>query len=146
MTEESRSGVGRRPRPVVLSNRDYDFFYEGLAERKLLAQQCGGCGTLRNPPGPSCPECHSLDWTPCEMPATGVIYSFTIHRHPPLPDYDTPHPVALVEFDNGLRFVAPVTGIPIEEIRIGMPVNVAFRLVGDMPGLAFAPAFAVSGE
>ena len=127
-------------RPVVLSNRDYDFFYEGLRNKRLLIQKCANCGHMRNPPGPMCPECNSLEWNAVDTPSHGTIYSFTIHRYPPLPDYETPHPVALVELAKGIRYVAPLADVPLEAIKIGMPVKVDFNFVGDMASFRFIPA------
>jgi hypothetical protein len=34
------------------SNRDFDFFYKGLEDGQLLAQQCQTCSTLRSLPSP----------------------------------------------------------------------------------------------
>src|SRR5215831_6873149 len=42
-------------RPVV--SPDTAFFWEGTARHELRIQRCGGCGTLRHPPGPMCPVC-----------------------------------------------------------------------------------------
>lgn len=125
--------------PAILTNRDYDFFYDGLKEQRLLVQQCDSCHEFRNPPGPMCPECNSFDWTARDMPSSGTVFSFTIHRHPPLPDYDTPHPIGLVEFANGVRFVAPLAGIAPDDVRIGLPVEVQFRQVGSAASFAFVP-------
>ena len=108
------------------SNRDYDFFYEGLVDRKILIQQCASCQKLRQPPEPMCPHCHSLEWKTQAMSGSGTIYSYVVHRHPPLPGFNMPHPVGLIELDEGVRVVAALDPIPIEEIKIGMPVTAEF--------------------
>ena len=51
---------GGRPRPSI--NQDVAFFWEGVAEGKLLIQRCLKCQALRHPPGPGCPKCSSLEW------------------------------------------------------------------------------------
>src|SRR5262245_464850 len=108
------------------SNRDYDFFYEGLVDRKILIQQCASCQKLRQPPEPMCPDCHSLEWKTRAMSGSGKIYSYVVHRHPPLPGFQMPHPVGLIELDEGVRVVAALDPIPIDEIKIGMPVTAEF--------------------
>jgi hypothetical protein len=127
------------------SNRDYDFFYEGLEQGRLLIQQCAKCNLLRHPPGPMCPHCHSLDKTAREMSGRGTVYSFVVHRYPPLPGFDMPHPVAVVELEEGVRVVAGMDGTPIERIEIGMPVVADFHRRGQVATLRFGPT-ATTGE
>jgi uncharacterized OB-fold protein len=108
------------------SNRDFDFFYTGLERGELLVQKCNGCGELRNPPSPACPHCRSLDWTAVAMSGRGSIYSYVIHHSPPLPSFKTPHPIALAELDEGVRFLAAMDGTPPEAIAIGARVVAEF--------------------
>ena len=53
---------------------DTEFFWDGLREHKLLIQRCAGCGQLRHPPRPMCPNCRSLDWNTIESSGRGAIY------------------------------------------------------------------------
>lgn len=122
------------------SNRDYDFFYTGLEEGKLLVQRCASCGTLRNPPSPACPDCQSLAWQATPMSGRGSVFSYVVHYHPPLPGFDNPHPVVLVELEEGIRFVGAIAGIAVEDIRIGMPVAIEFQRRGDIATFRFRPA------
>jgi len=121
------------------SNKDYDFFYEGLAGGKLLLQKCAKCGVLRNPPGPMCPRCRSLEWTTLSSKGTGTIHSYIIHYHPPLPGFDTPHPVAVVDLDDGVRMLGAVHGVKPDKIRIGMKVKSAFGQRRGLDAFWFAP-------
>jgi len=106
------------------AGRDFAFFFEGLAEGRLLVQRCHGCGTLRNPPGPMCGECGSLGWVPVDVQPHGTVFSYTVHRHPPIPPFATPHVVALVDMADGFRLLGPVSGIAPEDMTIGLPVRV----------------------
>jgi hypothetical protein len=126
--------------PVHCSNRDFDFFYQGLEQRRLLVQQCARCGTLRNPPGPCCPACRSLDWKPVELRGTGTVFSHTVHHHPPLDGFEVPHPIVLVETDEGIRIVGPMDGAQTEP-RIGMRVRVEFLRRGAVASFRFGPDF-----
>jgi uncharacterized OB-fold protein len=116
-------------------SRDYQFFMDGLNQHALLVQRCSSCGTVRHPPGPVCPECHSLAWTAEALKGTGTVYSYIVHYHPPIPPYDAPHPVVLVDMDEGVRVLAALEHCPIDRIEIGMRVRAHFVEVG--PNLTF---------
>ncbi|MET0371726.1 MAG: Zn-ribbon domain-containing OB-fold protein [Sphingobium sp.] len=122
---------------AACSNRDYDFFYEGLEEARLLIQRCDDCGTLRNPPMPMCPACRSVGWTGTPMRGTGTIHSYTVHHHPPLPDFPVPHPVALIELDEGVRFLGAMDSTEPEDVKIGARVEAEFLRRGDFASLRF---------
>jgi uncharacterized OB-fold protein len=122
------------------SNRDYDFYYDGMEKQQLLMQRCDKCNKLRSPPGPMCPDCHSVDWTAEPMSGKGKIFTYTVHYHPPLPGFDTPHPVGLIELDEGVRFMAGLDGIPVDEIRIGLPVEADFFRRGKIATVRFRKA------
>lgn len=122
------------------SNRDYDFFYEGLEDQHLLIQQCSDCKELRHPPEPMCPHCHSVRSAPAQMAGTGTIYSFAVHYHPPLPGFEMPHPIGIVELDEGVRVVAGLDGMALDEIAIGVPVKAEFFRRGEMATLRFRRA------
>ncbi len=44
---------------------------KGRAQHRLLIQRCTGCGTLRHPPLPACPECRSFEWDTVESSGRG---------------------------------------------------------------------------
>ncbi|WP_246150500.1 OB-fold domain-containing protein [Streptomyces qinzhouensis] len=114
----------RRPRPVV--NRDNAGFWDGVAERRLLIQRCTACGRLRFPWLPGCNDCGSDAWDTVEAGGTGSVYSYVVMHHPPFPAFDPPYAVGLIELAEGVRIVAGVTGVPPDEVRIGMPVELEF--------------------
>jgi uncharacterized OB-fold protein len=128
---------GMESRPKPFSNRDFDFFYQGLDEGKLLVQQCSACGTLRNPPGPSCPACRSLEWRPLALEGSGTIYSYSTHYHPPLPGFAVPHPIIVAEMAEGIRLMAAADGTSPEALRIGARVRVEFVHRGNYAGFRF---------
>lgn len=121
----------------IASNGDYDFFYAGLERGELLVQRCGGCGRLRNPPSPMCPHCWSLDWRADAMAGRGVIYSYGVHHHPPLPDLPVPHAYGIIDLAEGIRFTGALDGVPLERIAIGLPVMAQFIRRGDRPSIRF---------
>ncbi|MFI1563721.1 OB-fold domain-containing protein [Streptomyces sp. NPDC020490] len=122
-----------RPRPVV--NRDNAGFWEGVARRRLLIQRCAGCGVLRFPWLPGCGACGCPDWDTVEASGEGTVYSYVVVHHPSVPGFDPPYAVALVELAEGVRMVGNVVGVPCDDVRIGLPVRLAFRAGGEDPVL-----------
>lgn len=132
---EEQAPGGDRIAP--LSNRDFDFFYRGLEQKRLLVQKCSSCGALRNPPGPCCPACRSLDWDALALSGMGTVFSHTVHHHPPLPSFLVPHPVILAEMAEGIRMLGAADGTAPQDISIGAPVSVEFVRRGDRAGFRF---------
>ena len=56
-----------------------------------------------------------------------------IYHHPPLPGFETPFAVGLIELEEGVRMLSNIVEMPLDEITIGMPVEVTFVAVD--PGL-----------
>ncbi|MCG8927054.1 bifunctional MaoC family dehydratase N-terminal/OB-fold nucleic acid binding domain-containing protein [Lentzea sp. CC55] len=112
-------------RPTV--NRDTEYFWEGTRRGELRIQRCGGCGLLRHPPGPMCPECGATKPTYLVSDGRGVVYSYVVHHHPQVPGKQTPFVIALVELDEGVRMLGELDGEP----GIGQRVEVVFTKVDD---------------
>jgi uncharacterized OB-fold protein len=112
-------------RPAI--NRDTEYFWEGCKQGELRIQRCGGCGLLRHPPGPMCPECGATKPKYLVSDGRGVVYSYVVHHHPQVPGKQTPFVVALVELDEGVRMLFELDGEP----SIGLPVEVVFTKVDD---------------
>lgn len=111
-------------RPVV--TRDTAFFWAGTAAGELRIQRCGGCGQLRHPPGPVCRQCGADRQDHLVARGTGEVFSFVVHRHPPVPGRRLPIVVALVELTEGVRMVGEVLGAEPAQVRIGAAVRVDF--------------------
>ncbi|MCW2846350.1 MAG: hypothetical protein JWR90_324 [Marmoricola sp.] len=115
-------------RPVV--NRDTEFFWEGTRHGELRLQRCNACGELRHPPGPVCPVCHAMDRGHVVASGRGRIFSFLVHHAPKMPGRELPVTIALVDLEEGVRFVADVRGNP-EDLAVGDPVVVGWDKVDD---------------
>ncbi len=120
---------------------DTQFFWDGAKTGRLLIQRCGGCTTLRHPPRPMCPHCHSLEWDAIEASGRGTVYSFVMPRHPPLPFFEDGYIVVLVELEEGVRIVSNLLDIEPDAAAIGLPVHVRFdSFDGDLVLPVFVPA------
>ena len=78
------------------------------------------------PPRPACPWCQSLDHDYVVSGGKGVVHSYVIHHHPPVPNRDNPFAVVLVELEEGTRIVGNTVDVELGDVRVGMPVEVAF--------------------
>ena len=121
-------------RPMM--NRDSQFFWDGVAAGELRIQVCNACGAKRFPPGPACPDCGALDRGHVASAGRGTVFSYVVHRHPPVPGKELPIVIALIDLEEGLRMVGEVVdAVPDDggdvEIEIGMPLQVDFRRVDD---------------
>lgn len=106
-------------------------FWKAAAEHRLVVPRCTRCGTFRLPPSAFCWKCQAqeVDWV--EHPGRGTVYSFTVIRHPILPDLaDTvPHVPAVVELPdtNGCRLVGAMVDVAPSDVHIGMEVELVWR-------------------
>jgi len=114
-------------RPVI--TRDTEYFWSGTRERELRIQRCGGCGLLRHPPGPMCPECGATKPAYLVASGNGEVFSYVVHHHPQVPGRAVPFVVALVELEEGVRMLAEL--VDADDVRIGMPVVADFVAVDD---------------
>lgn len=115
----------RRPPPGI--SDDTRFFWDGAREGKLLIQRCKACGSLRHPPGPVCPSCHSFEWDTLQASGRGTVYSFVVMHYPEVPPFDHPNPIALIELEEGTRLVAQLVGVKPGAVEIGQAVQVEFN-------------------
>lgn len=115
----------KRPAPGI--SDDTRFFWDGAREGRLLIQRCKGCGTLRHPPGPVCPHCHSFEWDTVQASGRGTVYSFVVMHYPEVPPFEHPNPIGLVELEEGTRLIAQLVGVKPGDVHIGQAVQVEFN-------------------
>jgi uncharacterized OB-fold protein len=116
-------------RPQI--NRDTEFFWEGTRVGELRVQRCAACGERRHPPGPACPRCGALEPAYDGVSGRGTVYSYVVHRHPPVPGKELPILLVLVELEEGVRMVGELLDAQPEDVKIGAPVEVAWNRVDD---------------
>ena len=122
-----------------LSSREFAFFYEGLERGELLMQSCTDCSSIRNPPTTMCPKCGGFAWAPVRMSGQGTVYSYTVHHYPPLEGFALPHPVGVVQLEEGVRVVAGLDGLEIADLEIDKPVKVEFMQRNGRASFRFGP-------
>ena len=129
------------PEPVPLRTLDAQLYWDGCLRGELLIQRCDDCGRHQFYPRPMCAACGgAVGFVPASGRAT--VHSMTVCHRPLTPRFGPdPYVVALVELAEGPRMMTNIVGCPPEDVRIGMPVTVAFqRLTDDVSIPVFTPA------
>lgn len=114
-----------------MANRDSQFFWDGTKMGELRIQTCNACSARRFPPGPACPDCGAFDRGHEATTGLGTVFSYVVHRHPPVPGRELPIVIALIDLDEGVRMVGEVVDVADVEIEIGTRLRVDFRAVDD---------------
>jgi uncharacterized OB-fold protein len=112
-------------------------FWESARQGRLTIQHCPACGQYQFYARPFCLNCQSDDVAWEDAAGTGTIYSLTTVRMEVLPEVAPPYQVALVELDEGPRFLTWIVG---NDGCIGDRVEVRWHDREDLPPL---PVFAV---
>jgi len=119
-----------RPLPN-LSEMDTASFWNATQGEEFKYQQCANCETVVWYPRRHCTGCVDSDLRWKLSMGEGVIYSFSIVRQSYHPFFrgQVPYAVALVDLDEGPRFLTNVTGIedPLTEVHIGQRVRIEWE-------------------
>ena len=127
------------------------------AQTRLLGTRCVSCGSTYFPKALSCrnPQCREKKIEDVAFGQRGTLYSYTLQQYRPPAlfrmDAWAPYVLGLIELPDGLRVLGMFTGCPVDEIRIGMAVELTTQaLYHDVEGRAvltykYQPADAAGG-
>lgn len=125
------------PLPSPEPNADSRAYWAAARSRRLLVRECRQCGARHFMPRAQCPVCWSdaLAWIDCG--GWGRVYSLSIIRRAPTPDFGaaTPYVTALIDLDEGPRMFANIVGPGALDAAIGDRVQVTWESRGDEGGL-----------
>jgi hypothetical protein len=103
-------------------------YWEGCRRHELLIQRCADCAAHQFYPRIMCATCsgRALRWV--RASGRAVLKSYTVVRRAVSQAYaaEVPYVVALVELEEGPTLMSNVIDCPVDEMRIGMPVEVVF--------------------
>jgi len=115
------------PRPSPLTQP----YWDAAREHRLVLPKCKACGKHFFRPEVVCKHCNSRDWTYVPSAGKGSLYSYSVVHRAPTPAFEVPFVLAIVELDEGVTMFSNIVDCPIESVRIGMPLSVAFKRVTD---------------
>ncbi len=89
-----------------------------------MVDVCGHCGG---------------ELVPQPVSGRGTVFTFTVNRHPYNPAVPLPYVIAIVELEEqvGIRFTTDLVDVAVDDVSIGMPVEVTFEQAGE----AWVPLF-----
>ncbi len=114
---------------------------------ELLGRRCGSCPeALFGRADRCCPACGAEALTDAVFGGRGTVWSYTVLRNPPpgprrAEDPALPCPLALVELDDAALRVSAPLAVPVERLRIGLPVELDPRRLSQDDG--GAPVFGI---
>lgn len=118
-------------------------FWRSVEEEAMELPYCADCERFFFYPRPFCPHCWSEDvrWRP--ISGRGKVWSFSVVHFPFFRgDWKErlPYVVALVELEEGVRFLSNVVDCPVEEAHTGLDVELVYGQLGDQLMPLFRPA------
>jgi uncharacterized OB-fold protein len=104
-------------------------FYQFCKNHELRFQRCDDCATWRHIPRDMCAKCGSFKWSWTVSSGKGTLFSWTTATQPMMPQFadSVPYSPAVVELEEGVRMVTWLVDVKPEELRLGMPLRVAFE-------------------
>jgi hypothetical protein len=117
-------------KPLPRMDPLHDEFYAHLNNNELRFQRCE-CGDWRHMPRESCEICGSFNWTWEKSSGKAELFSWTTVYRPLHPAYEdeVPYTVVVVEMEEGTRLCTRLEDIADEDLKIGLPLQVAFEQV-----------------
>lgn len=136
----------RRQLPALEAETAY--YWTAGADHRLLICRCTDCGRFQHPPLPRCIACGSLQMSPAPVSGRGRVASFTINHQPWVPHLAVPFVFAAVELNeqSELYVFTNIVGCPVDEVKIGMSVEVVFERHDDVFLPLFRPYGATDGR
>jgi hypothetical protein len=130
-------------KPIPRGEGFHGEFYAHCKEHKLHFQRCSKCGSWQHMPRECCRACGSFDWTFEPSTGKGKIFTWSIiHRalHAGFKE-EVPYASVVVEMDEGVRLPTRVVDIALDDLKVGMPVEVVFEdVTPELTVHAFRPA------
>lgn len=119
------------------------FFTRGL-DRELVITRCDDCARLTHPPLPICSHCWSRAVEPRPVSGAARVEAFSVNLYPWHPGFEPPYVIAIVSLDEDrdIHLTTNIVGCDPDDVRVGMPVTVDFRVSENAAGEQIAlPVF-----
>ncbi len=119
--------------------------WDAALRGELLVKQCASCGRVHYYPRPFCPHCWSEDVSWVQASGEATLYTWSVVYQNDLPPFGdrVPYVAAVVDLKEGPRMMTNVVGCPVDELEVGMPLEVEFEQIAEgtaVPRFRPAPA------
>ena len=117
--------------PLPIPSSISEPHWEGCRRDELLVQRCLDCQGYVFIPQAACTHCLSdnLEWV--RSSGKGSVYSYTTVYRPQQPAFETPYVVAIIEVEEGWYMLANLIEMELDDVRVGLPVEVTFHAIND---------------
>lgn len=133
--------------PLPKPDEVTQFFWDGVAEHRLLILRCNNCGKYIHWPRVVCRFCLSNDLSPAEVSGRATLDTWTFPAQPFDPYYRSriPYILAVVNLQEQakLKMVTNLVNCAENDLRIGLPLQVVFTEVA--PGVTL-PLFTLDSN
>jgi uncharacterized OB-fold protein len=113
-------------------------YWQSAADGQLVIQRCITCGEFQFYPRALCVSCAGeTEWV--DASGRGTLYTYTIIRQNRSPAFAalSPYAVGIVELEEGVRMMSNIVDCDVEQLSIGMALQVVLVKAADDVGLPF---------
>jgi uncharacterized OB-fold protein len=117
-------------------------FWDAARTGTFLIKRCADCGAAHFYPRPFCPRCWSTAVTWEAASGRAALYTWSVVHHNDLPPFSErlPYVAAAVDLAEGPRMMTTVVDCDAERLRVGLPLQVAYREIAEHVTIpVFAP-------
>jgi uncharacterized OB-fold protein len=121
------------PRPLPSPNPLTAPYWQAAARGELQLPRCEACAKFHFYPRTACPHCGSQKLAWQTVSSQGEVYSYTVVHRAPSKGFEAlvPYVVAVIALDEGPHLMTRLTGLPPDQARIGLRVQVEFEAQAD---------------
>ena len=118
----------KKPIPRPLNPEVTKPFWEAAKRHELVLPRCKRCSRYHFYPREVCPHCFSkdLEWVPASGRAR--LFTYTVIHTPADQAFrdDVPYAHCIIQLEEGVSMISNVLECPVEDLRVDMPLVVAF--------------------
>jgi uncharacterized protein len=114
------------------------YYWQSAAEGKLVVQRCTTCGVYQFYPRSLCASCAGeTEWV--DATGRGTLHTYTVIRQNRSPAFAalSPYVVGIVELDEGVKMMSNIVDCEIDQLEVGMALEVLLLKAADDVGLPF---------
>lgn len=109
-----------------LYSHDDGVMWKSIAAGAMRLQRCASCGRWRYPPGPSCPNCLSVEATWEPVSGRGTLLSWTTFHRQYLPAYPAPTTCVAVALAEGPIMIGNIDQAEVGQLKVDAPVELIY--------------------
>jgi uncharacterized OB-fold protein len=125
-------------RPTQLASTEAEPYWEATRSRQLVLPWCTACARPFWYPRAACPGClgDDIEWR--EASGRGTVYAVSVQHNAALPEFkdQVPYAVALVELDEGVRFMSNIVHTDPLAVMVGQRVRLTWDPIEDGRAIA----------